>query len=162
MAKKPTFSFEFDKTFGLALQSVEHRVQEMAQQFQPFNYIRGTGNEVDMKAETTEAPFIILFAPEGGQLKNVQQFTADSVRLSIGFFDLVNRAAYAEDYMAVQQAMRAAGEIFIKALNDSGLFEPITNVSYRFFSKAFSCYASGVVFSLTLQGSPLCIPSVYD
>ena len=162
MAKKPTFSFEFDKTFGLALQSVEHRVQEMAQQFQPFNYIRGTWREVNLKAETMEAPFIILFAPDGGQLKNIQQFTADSVRLSIGFFDLVNREAYAEDNMAVQQAMRAAGEIFIKALNDSWLFEPTTNVPYNFYSEVFTCHASGVVFSPTLQGNPLCIPSVYD
>ena len=162
MAKKPTFSFEFDKTFGLALQSVEHRVQEMAQQFAPFHYIRGTWREVNMKAELTEAPFIVLFAPDGGQLTNKRGFTADGVRLRIGFFDLVNREAYAEDNMAVQQAMRAAGEVFLKAINESGYFEPIASAPYEFYNEVFTCNATGAVFSVTLQGQPLCIPSVYS
>lgn len=160
MAKKFTFSFEFDKTFSLVIQSIEHRLQELATTFKPFHFIRGTWREVSMKAEHTEAPFIVLFAPEGGSLVNKGDWMSDGVRLRLGFFDLVNREAWAEDNMAVQQAMRAAGEVFLRALNETGYFEPITTITYDFYNEMFSCVASGVVFTITLQGGPLCIPSV--
>lgn len=158
MAKR-TFSFEYDKTFSLALQSVEHKIQELASSFNPFHFIRGDFREVSQKMEQTEAPFIVLFIPQGGQIDAKGMWDFDTVRIQLGFFDLVNREALAEDNMAVCKAMQVAGQVFIKAMNESGYFEPITAKPYNYYYESFTCHASGCVFNLTVkQAAGVCVP----
>lgn len=158
MAIRPTFSFEFDTTFSLALQSVEHRIEELANTSKVFHFIRGSFREVNMKMERTEAPFIVLFTPSGGTAQLKGGWGWDAPKLRLGFFDLVNREAYAEDNMAVGQAMRAAGVQFIKAMNDSGYFEPITSAPYTFYYESFTSHVTGCVFDITVkQAEGLCV-----
>ena len=160
---KFTFTFNFDETLSLMLDSVEHHVEEIAEGFTPFHFLRGDWREVNMKMEGVEAPFLVLFEPRTGTLSNRLQWTHDGVRLQIGFFDIVNREAYAEDNMAVQQAMRACGAVFLKALGASGYFEPVADAPYTFYSELFTCHASGVVFELTLRtAAGVCVPTVVN
>lgn len=157
--RRMTFSFDFDQTFSLALQSVEHRIGEIASSFKPFNFVRGDWREISMKMEKTPAPFIVLFTPEGGEVTETGAWDRDSVRLRLGFFDIVNREAYAEDNMAVGKAMQIAGQMFIKAMNESGYFEPISSKPYTYYYESFTCHATGCVFSLTVkQAEGVCIP----
>lgn len=155
---KFTFSFNFDDTFSLALQSVEARVHEVATNFAPFTYISGDWREIDLKADKADLPFILFVIPEQGSVRMVQGLYFDSVRCLVGFFDRVNRDAYAEDNAAVYQAMRATGLRFIEALNQSGYFEPITETRYNIYTEQLASNVTGVVFDLTLrQAKGMCV-----
>lgn len=160
MNKRFTFSFNFDDTFGLALESIEHQIEVLAKGFAPFNFIRGSYKEIDMKMERTEAPFIVLFAPTRGNVTEKGYVDVTTTPIRVGFFDMVNREAWAEDNMAVAQAMKVAGQCFIKAMNESGLFEPITEKPYQIYEESFTTHVTGVVFELNVkQSEGVCIPN---
>lgn len=150
---KFTFDFKFDDTFSLMLQSVEAKVEEVAQNFTPFSFVKGDWREIDLKADKADLPFIVFLVPDQGTLTMNRGLYFDSVRCLVGFFDKVNRDAYAEDNMAVYQAMRAVGLKFIDALNASGYFEPITETRYYVYTEMLSSNVTGVVFELTLKQS---------
>lgn len=145
------FDFTFDNSFSLALKSIEHKVQTIAADFTPFSYISGDWREIDLKADKTDLPFILFITPEQGEMTITQGLFFDGVRCLIGFFDSVNRDAYAEDNMAVYTAMRATGMQFITALNQSGYFQPITSTRYNIYTEMLASNVTGVVFDLTLR-----------
>jgi len=145
------FDFTFDNSFSLALKSIEHKVQTIAADFTPFSCISGDWREIDLKADKTDLPFILFITPEQGEMTITQGLFFDGVRCLIGFFDTVNRDAYAEDNMAVYTAMRATGMQFITALNQSGYFQPITSARYNIYTEMLASNVTGVVFELTLR-----------
>ena len=146
-----TYSFNFDNTFSLTLNSIEAKVQQVAKNFAPFSFVRGDWREIDMKADKADLPFIVFVVPEQGSIKVAQGRFFDSVRCLIGFFDQVNRDAYAEDNTAVYTAMRATGIRFIDALNKSGYFEYITEAKYNIYTEQLAANVTGVVFDLTIK-----------
>lgn len=155
---KFTFSFNFDDTFSLVIQSIEHRVEEVAGSFAPFTYVAGDWREIDLKVNKADLPVILFVVPEQGDVSVTQGLYFDSVRCLVGFFDRVNRDAYAQDNMAVYTAMRASGLKFIDALNKSGYFEPITETRYNIYTEQLASNVTGVVFDLTIkQAKGMCV-----
>lgn len=59
-----TYSFNFDDTFSLTLNSIEAKVQQVAKNFAPFSFVRGDWREIDMKADKADLPFIVFVVPE--------------------------------------------------------------------------------------------------
>lgn len=106
--------------------NIETRLREIAARALPgMSYVFGTLTEIDEKVDKIRPPFVWVVFPELGRLTYRRGRFWETIRVLVGFYDLVRRDADGEDNIAVYRRMVECAKAFIKAYNEDGYFEPL-------------------------------------
>lgn len=132
--------------------TIEQTLKEIAEvQFEGFSYVFENWEDADTKLEKIEYPAIVSILPSGGliQFKNGKAY--DTEYIALAFLDKAPRGAEGEDNADIYTRMKAEGSRFIKTLNDTRLFTPLTSVQYQTICERMATIVTGVMFQITLE-----------
>lgn len=136
------------------MMSIEEKIKEIANspQFAAYGYVFENWYDASSAVSRVALPAIITILPVNGTIQFHNGRTYDSENIAIAFVDKVPRDANGEDNAATYNQMKAVGIEFIKALNASGYFMPLSeNQPYQVICEQLSDIVTGVFFTLQLQ-----------
>ena len=135
------------------MMSIENNLRKIAAgKFGEYSYVfedwKGAAERVDRVA----LPAIITLLPASGKFEFNYGKVKDSEDVAIAFIDKVARDANGNDNEAVYSRMKQLACMFIKALNESGYFEPIGGaVKYSTILESASANFTGVFVELRIK-----------
>lgn len=133
--------------------SIEEKIKEIAgEKFPGFSYVFENWMGADETVARVELPVIICILPVSGSLTLDKGRIRDEESTAIAFVDAVERDANGEDNEKVYTRMKESAGDFIKAMNDSGYFEPIDGkVPYKTIYESMSTNVTGVFVELEVK-----------
>lgn len=109
--------------------NIEEKLKEIAEKYLPdMTLVMGDMTEIDAKIDLGYAPFMLVVFPEVGTLRYVRGRFREGVRALVGFFDLVDRDANADDNFAAYRRMVEKAKDFLRAYNADGYFAPVDGI----------------------------------
>lgn len=132
--------------------TTRERIKEIAQgAFPDWTYLFEDWNDADTKLERLEYPAIVCIVPASGMTEIRNGRVYDTVNVAVAFIDKAPRGAEGEDNGEVIDRMKMAGARFIRAVNQSGAFEPLEGQQYyETIIERLATIVSGVMYSLQL------------
>lgn len=129
---------------------VRAHIKEIASRI-GIRYLFASMYEANLRIEEGEFPVLIDVLPTSGSVSVELGLFKDSPNCLLFFCDKTSLDYDAEREQPNIARMKQLGFEFIAEANRSGLFEPITEVSYDIMYDRMDVAVSGVAFSLTLK-----------
>lgn len=108
------------------MKSIESKLKEIVKKALPeMQFLFGSAMEIDAKMDVTKPPYVFVTFPEVGTLTYRRGRFWESLKVLVGFFDVVQRDAQGEDNIAVYGRMIEAAKTFVRAYNEDGYYEPL-------------------------------------
>lgn len=132
--------------------SIEEGIKAIAEgKFSKYGFVLDDAAGIDTKVDMVDLPAIAVYLVEDGSLTFKNGKVKDSCLVFMAFIDKVDRDADGMDNVAVYQRMKEVAKRFIKAVNESGFFEPVDVASYQGVYEMMSSNVSGVLLQCQLK-----------
>ena len=134
--------------------TIDEKVREIADNvFPDWTFVFDDWYGADKTVSKVALPAIIELLPYSGNIAERNGMMRNSQNCSVAFLDRVTKDGDGGDQSEVYNRMEQAAEEFLRALNASGYFEPITDVLYYVIYEQMSTIVTGVYLDLTLVES---------
>ena len=138
--------------------TIEQKLQYIAETyFSEYGYIFENLYRADERMETETFPTIVATIPTGGEVYWRNGRIYDRENLLLGFFDLVPHDANGEDSATAYNKMKQLGFRFIQKMNESRLFQYVSNWTYNIWCDRESNIATGVFFQVQVEDVGACV-----
>lgn len=134
--------------------SIDEKVRAIAKktEFADLSFVFENWYDADTTIERVALPAIIFVLPFSGSVEFKNGRTCDQENCAIAFVDKVPRNALGWDNSETYNRMKERGTAFLKAINASGLFEPLPDVvPYSVICERLSSIVTGVMFDVQLK-----------
>lgn len=141
-----------------SMKSIEEKIEQIAKEsLSDYSYIFADWYEASMQVSKASLPAIISILPVSGSIEFRNGRTYDTENVAIAFVDKVTKDADGSDNAEVYNRMKQAAVTFIKALNNSGYFDPIDGSQpYQVICEQLSDIVTGVMVELQLKEKGRC------
>ncbi len=131
--------------------SERHVKSLIRKEFPKYGYVFGSWYEADrIVSKTRRLPLVCCLLPTGGEIDIVRGRTFYTEEIAVAFIDKVERDADGDENCDAYERMREAAERFIRVLNASDYFQPVSNVSYSVIYERLSTIVTGVMVTMRL------------
>ena len=132
--------------------NIDVKVKEIVENELPeFSYVFENWYDADTAVDRMALPAVICVLPVSGTLELHNGRSRDTENLQIAFVDKVPRNANGEDNAAIYNNMKDAAVRFLRGVQKSGYFAPLTgSLSYRVICEKMSSIVTGVCLDLEL------------
>lgn len=127
-----------------------------SEEFKDFTYVFNDWWDQDQSISRVKLPVIAHILPDGGTMRMHNGRIYDREEVAIAFLDKVPRDASGDDQRLVYERMKDASKAFVRALNKSGNFAPVTSWSYRLPYNQMASIVSGVFIILQIEDNGVC------
>jgi hypothetical protein len=134
--------------------SVEQKIRQIASRFPNCDYIFGNYAQANVEFDNITRPTILYVLPPSGyiQFQPMRRQVIDAPTTEIWFLCPSDFDFNAHDNQCLVDHMKQLGIEFIKAINESEMFEPLTGpIDYQVAYDAYDANLTGVAFRLNLQ-----------
>lgn len=133
--------------------NIETKIREIAEKYVPdMTLVMGSLLEIDTKIDLHMPPFCVVVFPEMGTLRYHRGRFKEGIRMLIGFFDVADRDASAEDNFEVYRRMMEKAKDFIRGYNADGYFEPIEGtVEIRLYTEMMASNLTGLFLDVEVR-----------
>ena len=134
--------------------TIEDKIRDIAgEQFSEFTYVFEDWYTADKVLDKVALPAIIFILPVSGVLQYGEHGRIkDAENCIIAFVDKVDKEADGRDNEITYNAMKAAAQRFINAINASGFFDYIQgDVAYNVIYEQMSSIVTGIALNLRLK-----------
>lgn len=119
--------------------------------FPKWSYVFASWYDADrIVSKTRKLPVVVCLLPVSGQLAEKSGRMHASEDVAIAFLDKVDKDATGCENADAYIRMRDASEDFIRALNATGEFEPVTQWQFSVVYERMSTIVTGVMLSFRL------------
>ena len=133
------------------MMNIDEKIREIAvNTFPDWSFVFDDWFGADKTIGKVKLPVVMELLPVAGAITLRNGQTRNSQTCVIAFLDRVRRDAQGGDESEVYNRMVLAAETFIRALNASGFFEQVTNVTYYVVPEQTATIVTGVYLDLTL------------
>lgn len=137
--------------------TIEDKIKKIAdEQFPTYGFVFDNLYRIDERLESTTMPVIVSTLPQGGEVSIRNGRIHDRENILLGFFDIVPHDADGEDNAEVYNRMKDLGFAFIKAMNESGMFEYVTALTYDVWCVRMSNIITGVFMNVQIADLGRC------
>lgn len=138
--------------------TIEEKIAAIAasEEFATYSYIFDNIYRIDERMEHTPLPAIVCTLPAGGSMRIRNGKVYDTENVLVGFFDVVNHDADGEDNAEVYNRMKDLGIAFVRAMNESGMFDHVETWRYEVWCVRLANIVTGVFFDIEIQDVGRC------
>lgn len=126
------------------------------EQFSAYTYVYNDWYDSDQAIDRNPLPAIVHLLPDDGAMYIRNGKIYDRENVTIAFLNKVARDASGDDQREVVDAMKTVAHEFVRALNDSGYFQPIEAWSYKVYYNQLSSIVTGVELTIALEDLGTC------
>lgn len=130
----------------------ESKIREVVRAtFPKWSYVFASWYDADrIVSKSRKLPVVVCLLPVSGQtiVRNGRTIVGEDV--AVAFLDKVERDATGEENADAYIRMRDASENFIRALNATGEYEPVTDWQFSVVYERMSTIVTGVMLSFRL------------
>ena len=131
--------------------TIDERIRNIASEtFPEWTFVFDDWYKADKTIGKVQLPVMLELLPVAGAITLRNGMVRNQQTCAIAFLDRVTRDAQGDDQSEVYNRMVTAAEKFVRALNASGAFEPVENVTYYVIYEQTATIVTGVYLDLTL------------
>lgn len=140
------------------MMSIDEKIKAVCDRVLPdMTYVFADWFDASRTVSKVPLPAVINILPVGGLLEVRNGRRRDVQNSAVAFVDKVPKDATGEDNARAYNRMKEAAFTFVRGLNESGWFEPLTEpVSYTVIYEQLTSIVTGVYLDIQLRELPQC------